>query len=340
MLLIAQTALFLAVVGAVPLPDRMLGMYVLVADDTYPGHTSTDDWEPVLHAYQQEGANALFLTFLNPATMPALPPAFKHLAASRGSSAEGSLPANTTLIFSIGGEAYSEHPNPWAFLQSAEAAKAMAAKVAEWPCDGVDLDIESGAGDAASAGENMMAFVKALKVIRPDFIVTQPVYGNPGVSAENYVVRNHGADRIGIMVYSGTDSLQYVGNWDADGANLVVAGIGGASHAEADELASQVIKQGLGGMMVWFASVLDKSTGRAAIVYDDDGDASSQQSSDWAKARRVMETAPPTPPAPPPPPSPCHALSPSVTDQWCDNNCLGPVKYCPADLCKCDSFIV
>lgn len=322
---------------AVPLPDRMLGMYVLVADDTYPGHTSTDDWEPALHPYQQDGANALFLTFLNPSTMPALPPAFKSLAASRGSGAEGSVPENTTLIFSVGGEAYSEQPNPWPFLKSADAARAMAAEVAKWPCDGIDLDIESGAGDAASAGQNMLEFVKALKAARPDFIVTQPVYGNPGVAAENYIVRNHAADRIGIMVYSGLESLQYVDNWDADGRNLVVAGIGGASESSVAEMASQVVKQGLGGMMVWFASVLDKSTGKAAIVYDGDGDSSSRQSAEWAKARRAMELAPPTPP---PPPSPCHALTPAVTDKWCDENCLGAVKNCPPSLCKCDTITV
>jgi len=54
----------------------------------------------------------------------------------------------------------------------------------------------------------------------------------------------------------------------------------------------------------------------------------------------------PTPPSPPPsptPPSPtpmpsgqCHALSPAVSDQWCNENCHADQPFCPADLCKCD----
>ena len=36
------------------------------------------DWEPRLHPYQQIGANVLFFTFINPATME-VPVAFKKL---------------------------------------------------------------------------------------------------------------------------------------------------------------------------------------------------------------------------------------------------------------------
>jgi hypothetical protein len=40
--------------------------------------------------------------------------------------------------------------NPWKWLTSKEAAEAMATEVATWPdkygCDGIDLDIEEGAG--------------------------------------------------------------------------------------------------------------------------------------------------------------------------------------------------
>jgi hypothetical protein len=50
-----------------------------------------------------------------------------------------------------GGYAYSVKQNPWNWLTSKEAAEAMAEKVAEWPqkygCDGIDLDLEDGAGN-------------------------------------------------------------------------------------------------------------------------------------------------------------------------------------------------
>ena len=33
---------------SLPLPQRMLGMYVLLADDTVPGYGSNDKWQPML----------------------------------------------------------------------------------------------------------------------------------------------------------------------------------------------------------------------------------------------------------------------------------------------------
>ena len=51
----------------------------------------------------------------------------------------------------LGGIGYSQKYNPWTWLTSASAAEAMAAEVAKWPslygCDGIDLDIENGAGE-------------------------------------------------------------------------------------------------------------------------------------------------------------------------------------------------
>lgn len=32
---------------------------------------------------------------------------------------------------------------------------------------------------------------------------------------------------------------------------------------------------------------------------------------------------------------PCHSISPSVTDQWCESNCHHSPPNCPADLCVC-----
>ena len=60
------------------LPDKVLGFYVLLADDTEPGYESAADWEPQLWDYQQQAANVLFFTFINPETME-VPPAFQKL---------------------------------------------------------------------------------------------------------------------------------------------------------------------------------------------------------------------------------------------------------------------
>ena len=61
----------------------------------------------------------------------------------------------------------------------------MAAKVALWPeqygCDGIDLDIEDGAGDAAGAGPNMIHFIRKLRELNPKMIIGQPTYGFPAV---------------------------------------------------------------------------------------------------------------------------------------------------------------
>jgi hypothetical protein len=88
-------------------------MYVLVADDTDKVYTSTHTWRPQLYDYQAKGTNTLFLTFLNPARMPDVPPAFAALAKSRGTGSPGAVPNSTTVMFAIGGQAYSERPNPW-----------------------------------------------------------------------------------------------------------------------------------------------------------------------------------------------------------------------------------
>ena len=76
------------------------------------------DWEPRLHPYQQIGANVLFFTFINPATMD-VPVAFKKLgitqdkecrhqqwlflAATRCKDTVGAIPCDTRVIFAIGG---------------------------------------------------------------------------------------------------------------------------------------------------------------------------------------------------------------------------------------------
>ena len=68
----------------------------------------------------------------------------------------------------------------------------------------------------------MVHFTRRLKEIHPDLLVSQPTYGYPQVQAEIDVInaswnvggsRNGLADSIGLMVYEGTQSLDYVKNF-------------------------------------------------------------------------------------------------------------------------------
>jgi hypothetical protein len=86
-----------------PLPARLLGHYLLIADDTTP-YDSARDWQPVLHPYQQQGSNLLYLFSVNASHMPSLPPAFINLAKTRGTGARGSVPQGTLIIAALGGE--------------------------------------------------------------------------------------------------------------------------------------------------------------------------------------------------------------------------------------------
>ncbi len=86
----------------VPWPKKVLGLYVLLADDDEEGYESeSDSWTPELFEWQQQGANVLFFTFIHPETMD-IPPAFKKLAATRGTGQPGAVPKDTVIIFAIG----------------------------------------------------------------------------------------------------------------------------------------------------------------------------------------------------------------------------------------------
>jgi hypothetical protein len=89
-----------------------------------------------------------------------------------------------------GGYAYSlDNYKSWPWLQSQAAAESMAVEVAKWPalykCDGIDLDIESGAGDESNAGINMVHFIKKLRQLVPNIYIGQPTFGYPQV-CQNY----------------------------------------------------------------------------------------------------------------------------------------------------------
>jgi len=211
-------------------PSKVLGLYILLADDDEDGFDSKAEWNPELFPWQQKAANVLFFTFIHPGTME-VPPSFQKLAASRGNNAEGSVPSDTVIMFAIGGYSYSLSPNPWHWLTSKEAAEEMAVRVAAWPekygCDGIDLDLEEGAGARREAGPNMIHFIRKIREIRkaaglPRMIISQPTYGYPQVQAEIDVINaswdsdgssSNLADSVGLMVYEGTQALNYVKNY-------------------------------------------------------------------------------------------------------------------------------
>lgn len=292
-----------------------MGLYLLIADDGGNGqgqkwhYGSNTTWEPVIPDYMNKGANVLFLAFVNPSLMPALPPAMAHIGKNKLSSQK--------VVASIGGQAYSASAGAdmWPWLQSKAAAEAMAVEVAKWPAqygmDGVDIDIEDGIGSSAATGPMVMAFAAKLRSIAPDMIITQPVYGYPGVKEENYVVNSAFAknstvrvDSIGIMAYSGTGSLSYVKNYatpptyagapitSAVPKNKILLGACGcASGGDLQTLAAAVKSQDLGGIMVWYSSVNDKATGKPGNQYGGGNMDSSNKATtaDWAKALATME---------------------------------------------------
>lgn len=85
----------------------------------------------------------------------------------------------TKVIFSIGGESYSNQD--WRFLESQSAADQMAQIVALWPskygCDGIDIDLENSAGSGTTVANNVVYFVQQLRDYNSDMIITVPVYG-------------------------------------------------------------------------------------------------------------------------------------------------------------------
>jgi len=285
------------------MPDKVVGLYLLIADDGWP-YKSETEWVPKLPDYMGQGPNVLWLAFVHPAKMPALPPAMIYVAKHRPDPSQ-------KIIASVGGEAYSDSAQ-WPWLASDSAAEAMAAEVVQWKTkygiDGIDLDIEG-----SQPGPTALTFARKIKELDPDFIVTQPVFGSPQVTEENYMTNQNYAkgaksavDKIGIMVYQGTGSLQYVSNYvhgsskwsgfpihvDVPSQQVMLGAGGQASAATITTLAKAAHDQNLGGIMVWYASVIDSATGKVGNQYSGGSmDASIQDAATkaaWKQALAIM----------------------------------------------------
>merc|ERR1711973_569058 len=180
-------------------------------------------------------------------------------------------------------------------------------------CDGIDLDLEEGAGARREAGPNMIHFIRKIREIRkaaglPRMIISQPTYGYPQIQAEIDVINaswdvggasNGLADSIGLMVYEGTQALQYVKNY-AGGSSMwqgfpikvdvptdrILLGCKGSSSASTiNSLAQKAVRQDLLGVMVWFCSV------RGGLVYSQGWDCSDSADSmaAYVKAMSYMK---------------------------------------------------
>jgi len=176
----------------------------------------------------------------------------------------------------------------------------MAVKVARWRddygIDGIDLDLEEGAGGKKAAGPNMVHFIRKIKSIHPDLIVSQPTYGYPQVQAEIDVINaswnpggsdNGLADTIGLMVYEGTQALIYLKNYaggssmwtgfpikvDVPKSKILLGCKGSSSSSSITKLAGEAVKQDLLGVMVWYCSI------RNGLKYAETWDCSGREDS-------------------------------------------------------------
>jgi hypothetical protein len=53
-----------------------------------------------------------------------------------------------------------------------DKARSLAAQVAQWKSDGIDIDFETGIGSDLTFSTNLVIFTQELRRLRPDFIIT------------------------------------------------------------------------------------------------------------------------------------------------------------------------
>jgi hypothetical protein len=162
-------------------------------------------------------------------------------------------------------------------------------------------------------------FVGKLKQLAPKMVVTQPVFGSPAsVPAANRMIEAAynttmkkaalgSVSKVGIMVYSGTGSEEwtkyytngcsdYCSKWQCTLAACVpmkdmVLGIDGSADAGSiTSMGKDVATKQMGGIMVWYASLLDHATGKPGLLYGN-MDASTNKLAAWASALKAMQGA-------------------------------------------------
>lgn len=176
------------------------------------------------------------------------------------------------------------------------------------------MDIEGAAGNSQTAAANVIAFAQKLRSLNPKMLITQPVYGYPQIEAQNEIINegftkngnsNDLVDSVGLMVYNGMQSLQYVkdyGNATSEWQgfpitvnvpyNRILLGIQGTAASDIiGQMAHTVKKDGLGGMMVWYGSVMDSTRGgNIAFQYGSDDASANEKNTGgaWARAKATM----------------------------------------------------
>ena len=161
-----------------------------------------------------------------------------------------------------------------------------------------------------------MEFVAKLKALNPAMVVTQPVFGSPtSVPAANRLLEGAfntssgkalgSVAKVGVMIYSGTGSEEWVQyytqgcskhctQWNCPlaacvpSADMVLGIDGSAAAGPIASISSDVKSMGLGGVMVWYASLLDPATGKNGLVYGS-MDASINKLGAWEEGMRVMQ---------------------------------------------------
>lgn len=203
------------------LPSYMRGLYLLLSDrDMWVKNNqgqsvpSNQYWTPRVSSWIHQ-FNVVFFTFIDHDMK--VPPSFESARTS------GQFAAGTKIIYSLAGDGYSQDIAAWKSTFS--NPKALASQVAQWKCDGIDIDFENGIGADFAFSANLVIFVQELRRLRPDFIITQAVFGWPQVISQslltvkswtNTAQSNNLLDSVGIMVYENADSLKYVDLYTGD----------------------------------------------------------------------------------------------------------------------------
>lgn len=278
------------------LPDPLRGVYILLADDDpqlkvidrYGNTVIADknaDWIPTFGSWIQQ-FNVCFFTFINRDCT--VPKSFINIISNR----DNIFTKNTKLIYSFGGQKWSQ--NNWDWLNTQQDAEKMAEQISNDPdyknIDGIDFDLEP----SVASQPGIIYFIRKLRFLNPNWIITQPVFGSSSEFSERQGIAKTIAytwplttdignqynserlntdsnlyDAISIMVYDGISSLEYIQNYSqpictqwycniacAVPLNNIIVGLGG--NASQDNINTIIERSNnqvskIRGYMVWYA---------------------------------------------------------------------------------------